>query len=110
HQQLSDVGRKHQNPSRLPCAKQSESIKSGPSLPFTGRVERRRGRFRPMASDVSALSSIVANCHQVMPSTQEGFHGTQLVDFFYVRWTGNINIPKDGRYAFFLESDGSWLF
>ena len=34
----------------------------------TGRVERRRDRFRPMASCVSALSSIVANGHQVLPT------------------------------------------
>src|SRR3974377_1290288 len=32
------------------------------------RVEWRRDRFRSMASDVSALSSIVANGHQIMPS------------------------------------------
>src|ERR1019366_6215090 len=32
-----------------------------------GRVERRRDRFRPMASFVSALSSIVANSPRVMP-------------------------------------------
>jgi hypothetical protein len=44
-------------------------------------------------------------------STQEGFHGTQLVDFFYVRWTGKLHIPQDGKYTFFLESDdGSRLF
>jgi len=44
-------------------------------------------------------------------STQEGFHGTELVDFFYVRWTGSLRIPKDGQYTFFLESDdGSRLF
>ena len=44
-------------------------------------------------------------------STQEGFHGTKLVDFFYVRWTGKIHTPKDGNYAFTLESDdGSRLF
>jgi RNase P/RNase MRP subunit p29 len=44
-------------------------------------------------------------------STQEGFHGTQLVDFFYIRWTGKIRIPKDGNYLFILESDdGSRLF
>ena len=44
-------------------------------------------------------------------STQEGFHGTKLVDFFYIRWTGRINIPNDGKYEFFLESDdGSRLF
>jgi hypothetical protein len=34
----------------------------------TGRVERRRDRFRPMASAVSALSSIVANGHQIVPT------------------------------------------
>src|ERR1035438_6121363 len=34
----------------------------------TGRLERRRDRFRSMASCVSALSSIVANGHQVLPS------------------------------------------
>src|ERR1039458_6565 len=33
-----------------------------------GRVERRRDRFRPMASAVSALSSIVATGHQVLPT------------------------------------------
>ena len=44
-------------------------------------------------------------------STQEGFHGTQLVDFFFIRWTGKIRIPKDGNYTFILESDdGSRLF
>ena len=44
-------------------------------------------------------------------STQEGFHGTQLVDFFYIRWNGSISVPKDGSYTFTLESDdGSRLF
>jgi hypothetical protein len=33
-----------------------------------GRVERRRDWFRPMASSVSALSSIVAYGHQVLPT------------------------------------------
>jgi hypothetical protein len=33
-----------------------------------GRVERGRARVRPMASRVSALSSIVANGHQVIPT------------------------------------------
>jgi hypothetical protein len=35
---------------------------------LSGRVERRRDRFRPMASFVSALSSIVANSPRVMPT------------------------------------------
>src|ERR1700690_1909861 len=34
----------------------------------SGRVEWGRAQFRPMASDVSALSSIVAKGHQVMPT------------------------------------------
>ena len=38
------------------------------SSPGTGRVEWRRDRFRPTASCVSALSSIVANGHQVLPT------------------------------------------
>ena len=33
----------------------------------SGRVARRRDWFRPMASAVSALSSIVANGHQILP-------------------------------------------
>ena len=33
-----------------------------------GRVEQRRGVVRPMTSDVSALSGIVANGHQAMHS------------------------------------------
>ena len=37
-------------------------------IALTGRVERRRDRFRPMASCVSALSSIVAKGHQVVPT------------------------------------------
>ena len=32
------------------------------------RVEWRRARFRPMTSDVSALSSVVANGHQALPT------------------------------------------
>lgn len=44
-------------------------------------------------------------------STQEGFHGTGLVDFFYILWTGKLRIPKAGNYTFILDSDdGSRLF
>src|SRR5262245_34772825 len=44
-------------------------------------------------------------------STLEAFRGTKLVDDFYVRWTGVLRVPKDGRYTFYLESDdGSRLF
>src|SRR5262245_50505511 len=44
-------------------------------------------------------------------STLEAFPGTKLEDDFYVRWTGILKVPKDGRYKFFLNSDdGSRLF
>ena len=44
-------------------------------------------------------------------STQDDWPGTKFKDFFYVRWTGKIRIPADGKYTFFLESDdGSRLF
>jgi hypothetical protein len=44
-------------------------------------------------------------------STQEAWPGTDLVDHFYIRWTGKLRVPKDGNYTFFLESDdGSRLF
>lgn len=43
--------------------------------------------------------------------TDEPFPGTKLVDYFYVRWTGRIRIPEDGRYRFALDSDdGSRLW
>jgi len=44
-------------------------------------------------------------------STTEAWPGTELVDHFYIRWTGKLRTPKDGNYTFFLESDdGSRLF
>ncbi|MEO6182442.1 MAG: PA14 domain-containing protein [Verrucomicrobiota bacterium] len=44
-------------------------------------------------------------------STQEDWPGTKFKDFFYVRWTGKIRIPANGKYTFFIESDdGSRLF
>ncbi|HYG74279.1 MAG TPA: PA14 domain-containing protein [Planctomycetota bacterium] len=44
-------------------------------------------------------------------STEEGFNGTDLVDQFYIRWTGVIKVPKDGKYKFYTESDdGSRVF
>ena len=44
-------------------------------------------------------------------STTEAWPGTELVDHFYIRWTGKLRAPKDGNYTFFLESDdGSRLF
>lgn len=38
-------------------------------------------------------------------STQDEWPGTKFKDFFYIRWTGKIRIPTDGKYTFFLESD-----
>lgn len=44
-------------------------------------------------------------------NTSETFPGTKMSDHFYVRWTGKLRIPKDGRYTFFTESDdGSRLW
>jgi hypothetical protein len=41
----------------------------------------------------------------------DAWPGTELTDHFYIRWTGKIRIPKDGKYTFFLTSDdGSRLF
>ena len=44
-------------------------------------------------------------------STQDNWPGTQFKDFFYIRWTGMIRVPADGKYTLFLDSDdGSRLF
>jgi hypothetical protein len=43
--------------------------------------------------------------------TSGKFADTDLEDYFYVRWTGLLRVPKDGRYTFYLESDdGSRLW
>ena len=55
------------------------------------------------------LKRVDANIN--VESTREAWPGTQLLDQFYIRWTGKIRAPKDGAYTFFLESDdGSRLF
>ena len=37
--------------------------------------------------------------------------GTDLSDYFYIRWTGVLRIAKDGKYKFYTESDdGSRLY
>ena len=38
-------------------------------------------------------------------STGPTFPDTKLTNYFVIRWTGKIKIPKDGKYSFFLESD-----
>ena len=43
-------------------------LDGAPGASATGRVERKRDRFRPMASCVSALSGIVANSPRVLPT------------------------------------------
>lgn len=46
-----------------------------------------------------------------VPRSMKPWPGTGLADFFCIRWTGVVRIPKDGRYAFFTASDdGSRLF
>jgi hypothetical protein len=50
------------------CSKPRLAVERRARGRTTGRVERRRDRFRPMASFVSALSSIVANSPRVVPS------------------------------------------
>jgi len=43
--------------------------------------------------------------------TGEGFGQTNLQDYFYVRWTGLVRAPRDGKYRFFTETDdGSRLW
>ena len=43
--------------------------------------------------------------------TTETFPGTVMTDHFYVRWTGRIRMPRDGKITFFTESDdGSRLW
>jgi len=44
-------------------------------------------------------------------NTTDTFPGTDMSDHFYVRWTGKVRIPRDGKYTFFTESDdGSRLW
>lgn len=44
-------------------------------------------------------------------STQDDWPGTPFKEFFYIRWTGTIRVPAEGKYTFFLVSDdGSRLF
>lgn len=44
-------------------------------------------------------------------ATGEAFAETALADHFYVRWTGVLRVPKEGKYTFYLESDdGSRLW
>jgi len=44
-------------------------------------------------------------------STDEEFAGSKMSDHFYVRWTGILRVPKDGKYVLYTESDdGSRLW
>lgn len=39
------------------------------------------------------------------------FGGTKLRDYYFVRWTGVVRVPRNGKITFFTESDdGSRLF
>lgn len=44
-------------------------------------------------------------------ATDGKFGGTEFEDQFFVRWTGVIRVPADGKYVFYSESDdGSRVF
>lgn len=44
-------------------------------------------------------------------ATDQGFGNTRLTDYFFVRWTGLVRAPRDGKYRFFTETDdGSRLW
>lgn len=44
-------------------------------------------------------------------STDGAFPGTSLEEHFFVRWTGVLWVPKEGKYTLYTESDdGSRLF
>lgn len=44
-------------------------------------------------------------------STEAAFGGSGLTDRFFVRWTGVVRVPVEGKYTFFTESDdGSRFF
>ena len=43
--------------------------------------------------------------------TSEKWPGTEYVDYFSIRWTGVLRVPKDGKYTIYTESDdGSRVF
>jgi hypothetical protein len=43
--------------------------------------------------------------------TGDNWPGTDMSEQFYIRWTGVIKLPKDGKYTFYCESDdGSRMF
>jgi len=81
---------------------------------ITGRVERRRDRFRPMASSVSALSSIVANGHQILPTFPPpplfipygGFSRTKCAALHLVLYVVNLVMWCRGRPT--LDLWGFW--
>jgi hypothetical protein len=44
-------------------------------------------------------------------STDEEFADSKMSEHFYVRWTGILRVPKDGKYTIYTESDdGSRLW
>lgn len=38
-------------------------------------------------------------------TTEEKWPGTEYTDHFYIRWTGVLRVPKDGKYTLYTESD-----
>lgn len=78
------------------------------------------GEYFQMSYDVSDFPSVPADKKptlkrvdaQVAFDYVKGvFHGTGMLDRFYVRWSGMIKISTPGNYTFFTESDdGSRVF
>jgi len=78
------------------------------------------GEYYAMDSSIEDFPSISADKKPTLKrvdqtvnvdSTTEALPGTQLIDHFYIRWTGKLHAPKDGTYTLFLESDdGSRLY
>jgi len=78
------------------------------------------GEYFQMDGSLEDFPSIPANRQPTLrridkdidfASTLEAFRGTKLLDNFYIRWTGVLQVPKAGLYKFYLNSDdGSRLF
>jgi hypothetical protein len=62
-------------------------------------VSKRKPTFRRIDAQINVAS------------TSGEWPETKLVDHFYIRWTGIINLVKGGKYTFYTESDdGSRLY
>lgn len=63
--------------------------------------------------DPKAIKPVVTRADKTIDVNvgMDTWPGTELSDYLFIRWTGKIKIPKDGKYTFYLESDdGSRLY